>query len=348
MLYKLLSVSKCSKVTEINIGDYIQALASSQYYPHIDGFLDRDEDLKNYDGEPCKMIMNGWYMHNPINWPPSNKIDPLFVAFHINVLAKKELTSPTSLLYLKRHEPIGCRDISTMNMLQEKGVDAYFSGCMTLTLGRKYYNKEKDNKIYIVDPILDVRINIKEIFTAIMQLIKYPYDIICLLRNKGLCLHYGRNILKKIIKTALYHKEYSRVFSRELIMEAVYVCQQSKYYLDNFKTDEERLNEAEKLVQKYAKAKLVITSRIHCALPCLGLETPVLFLQKANDIEASCCRFKGLVNLFNTIIIKGSKLVPTFPINIKKEEFPINKSDWKILADSLDKRCQLFFKDKKE
>ena len=67
MLYKLLSVSKHKKISEINIGDYIQALASSQYYPQIDGFLDRDEDLKDYNGEPCKMIMNGWYMHNPQN-----------------------------------------------------------------------------------------------------------------------------------------------------------------------------------------------------------------------------------------------------------------------------------------
>lgn len=342
MLYKLLSVSKCNKVVELNIGDYIQALASSQYYPHIDGFLDRDEDLKNYNGEPCKIIMNGWYMHNPMNWPPSNKIIPLFVAFHINVLAKKELTSPTSISYLKRHTPIGCRDIATMNMLKEKGVDAYFSGCMTLTLGKKYYNKEKDNKVYIVDPLLNAKMNIGTIFMALKQLIKYPYDVIHLANNKMLCLHHGKNILKKIIKTALYHKEYSRVFSRKLIMEAVYVCQQSEYYSQKYKTDKERLDEAERLVQKYAKAKLVITSRIHCALPCLSLETPVLFLRNANDTDASSCRFGGLIDLFNIITVKNSKLAPEFSSNLKKGEIPINKPDWRILADSLDRRCKSF------
>ena len=73
MKYKLLSVSKSPKLVGINIGDYIQALAAAQFYPHIDGFIDRDEDLKDYDGEPCKVIMNGWNMHNPENWPPSKK-----------------------------------------------------------------------------------------------------------------------------------------------------------------------------------------------------------------------------------------------------------------------------------
>lgn len=342
MLYKLLSVSKNKKISEINIGDYIQALASSQYYPQIDGFLDRDEDLKDYNGEPCKMIMNGWYMHNPQNWPPTNKIIPLFVAFHLNILAKKELTSPISISYLKKHEPIGCRDIDTMNLLKEKGINAYFSGCMTLTLGKKYYNSEKDDKTYIVDPLLDANIGIKEIFEAIREFTKYPFDIIHLITNKGLRIHPGKNILKKIIKTSLYHKEYSKLFSREFVMNSIYICQQSEYYKKNFKTDMELLDEAERLIKLYAKAKLVITSRIHCALPCLGLETPVIFLQKADDIKASSCRFNGLTDLFNTIIIKGKTLNPSFTINFQKGELPVNKKDWKILADSLNKRCNQF------
>lgn len=69
MKYKILAVST---VNEINIGDYIQALASSQFLPRVDGFIQREE-LKDYDGEECKMIMNGWYMHNPKQWPPSKK-----------------------------------------------------------------------------------------------------------------------------------------------------------------------------------------------------------------------------------------------------------------------------------
>ena len=65
-------------------------------------------------------------MHHPEQWPPSEKIHPLFVAFHINELAKDTLLSNESIAYLKAHEPIGCRDTHTTDMLKAKGVKAYF------------------------------------------------------------------------------------------------------------------------------------------------------------------------------------------------------------------------------
>lgn len=40
MKYKLLGMST---EESLNIGDYIQALASSQFYPQIDGFIQREE-----------------------------------------------------------------------------------------------------------------------------------------------------------------------------------------------------------------------------------------------------------------------------------------------------------------
>lgn len=149
MEYKLLSISK--NIDGVNIGDYIQALASSQFYPRIDGFVERDE-LSLYDDEDCKVIMNGWYMAKPENWPPSRHINPLFVAFHINSKAKDSMLSKESIEYLKKYEPIGCRDTYTMDLLKGKGIDAYFSGCMTLTLGYKYKRKVCGNKVYFVDP----------------------------------------------------------------------------------------------------------------------------------------------------------------------------------------------------
>lgn len=41
---------------------------------------------------------------------------------------------------------------------------------------------------------------------------------------------------------------------------------------------EQRFKNVKELLDIYQKAKLVITSRLHCALPCLALETPVLLL----------------------------------------------------------------------
>lgn len=344
MNYKLLAVSKFSNISGVNIGDYIQALASSQFLPQIDGFIDRDEELKDYDGIPCKVIMNGWYMHNPQNWPPSELIDPLFVAFHLNSGVKEELISSSSIAYLKSHQPIGCRDLNTMELLKRNGIEAYFSGCMTLTLGEKYRSSKKGDNTYIVDPLFNGKLNWSNILKAIYITIFHPLDILKLFRNKQLRLHYGRNFISKALKTALYYKEYSRIFSRKLIMESTYVCQESMFYKTHFKTDLDRLKEAERLVRLYAEASLVITSRIHCALPCLGVETPVIYLEKGQDIEESKCRLAGLRDLFNVVRVENGILVPQFEITIPitVSNHPANKESWKALANTLKHRCRDF------
>ena len=55
------------------------------------------------------------------------------------------------------------------------------------------------------------------------------------------------------------------------------------------------LREAEALVREYARAGLVVTRNIHCALPCLALGTPVVFVIP----EFDPARFRGLVDFFN-------------------------------------------------
>ena len=101
MKYKLLSVENLAKTIDvINIGDYIQVLASSQFLTSLDGFVNR-ERLSEYDGDECAVIMNGWYMHFPEFWPPSPKIHPLFVAFHVNNSVAEKMLSGEGLSYLK-------------------------------------------------------------------------------------------------------------------------------------------------------------------------------------------------------------------------------------------------------
>lgn len=107
------------------------------------------------------------------------------------------------------------------------------------------------------------------------------------------------------------------------------------------------LKEAERLVGLYAKAKLVITSRIHCALPCLGLETPVIFLEEKDDNFISSCRFGGLENLFNRVFINRYNLEPDFTSNsiISSDHYPMNKDSWKSYAKKLDETCVKFIND---
>lgn len=347
MKYKLLAVSKFPNISGVNIGDYVQALASSQFLPHVDGFIDRDKDLKNYNGDHCKVIMNGWYMHDPKNWPPSDLIDPLFVAFHLNSGVKNDMLSAASISYLKKHQPIGCRDLKTMELLNNNGVEAYFSGCMTLTLGEKYHSEEKEGKTYIVDPVLNAVLDTSLTLKAICIILRHPLDILKLFRTKQLKLHYGHNFIKEALKTAIFYKEYSRIFGRELIMKSTYITQESMHYKVHFKTDAERLAEAERLVKMYAKAQLVITSRIHCALPCLGLETPVIYLEKGIDIEESKCRLGGLKELFNVIIVNNGTLIPQFDTMLPITELnrPSNKDTWRSLANELKRRCKDFISD---
>ncbi|MDR2193935.1 MAG: polysaccharide pyruvyl transferase family protein [Treponema sp.] len=67
-------------------------------------------------------------------------------------------------------------------------------------------------------------------------------------------------------------------------------------------SERERFEYAESLIKKYAAALLVVTSRLHCALPCLGLETPVIFI--AEDLQDK--RLGGIKELFsdNTVFLR--------------------------------------------
>ena len=83
-------------------------------------------------------------------------IDPLFVSFHVATYVYPEygrdpqdwLLSRESLDYLRRFEPIGCRDLRTLELLERRDVECYFSGCLTLTfepVGQVKERKEGDS-----------------------------------------------------------------------------------------------------------------------------------------------------------------------------------------------------------
>ena len=98
-----------------NLGDYIQKIAAKQFLKEKIIEIDRD-NLNNYIGEKIKLIINGWFMEKPNNWPPSNKIIPFFISFHINPIIEKYILNKNGVEYLKKHEPIGCRDLYTKSI----------------------------------------------------------------------------------------------------------------------------------------------------------------------------------------------------------------------------------------
>lgn len=229
-----------------NLGDEIQSIAAQQFLPQTDLLIDRDTWSTNDRGfrGAFKIILNGWFSNNPENWPPPDFLSPCLISMHITrERPKPALSSPASevlvegesLEYLKRHQPVGCRDSWTLDLLGKHGVECYFSGCVTLTLGAPDQGNRRDY-ICAVD---------------------LPDDLYPVLAERA-----RRPILR------LSHRD------------------------TRGGTFEQRCATASRLLNLYAHAKYVVTTRLHCALPCLSFEIPVLLIRAQSDQY----RFSGLID----------------------------------------------------
>lgn len=327
-----------------NIGDYIQSLAAAQFFDNkIDNYINR-EKLDIFDKEDVKLIMNGWFTSEPDHWPPSSNIHPHFVAFHINSLAKNKILSENGIRYLKKHEPIGCRDEDTTKMLLEKNIKAYFSGCLTLTLGKTYTSDQRNESIYFVDTFSSSKTNISTLLIFIYLFITKWSIIMKIMKKKS-----GSFSLFSLRKTISFYREYSRHFTDELLLNADYITHEASE--NSFPSENEKFEYAKDLINKYSKAKLVITSRIHCALPCLALGTSVIYVDNAQQEESSYCRLNGLRELFNLVTSNNGEL----NFGFKKEKGKINqfseiknKNDYQKLRDKLIDSCNIFIKSTNE
>lgn len=268
----------------INIGDYIQSIAARQFLPKDFTYIERDQ-LDKYYGEELKIIMNGWFTHKPENWPPSSAINPLFVSYHLNKSVVEKMMGDFKIVeYFKSKSPIGCRDYDSVVRMNSVGIDAYYTGCLTTTLN---YNGKLfgDSPIQKSSEILLVDINYKD-------------DI--KLRGKRNKLYLIRDLLKGDIM------DYNKVekYINNLVPEKFKknVGRETCYYNANT-SHEKRFNHAKNLLKRIAEAKVVVTSRIHIALPSLALGTPVLFVldgKLANKEEFR--RLNGVINFMNVLV----------------------------------------------
>ena len=132
-----------------NLGDEIQSIAAKRFLPRVDYYINRDNiDSATFNkNDTIKLIMNGWYMNTSngsLHWPPKNKqLAPLLVSMFVqhdfeadlegDQIEKLFLSKP-SQEFLSKHAPIGARDKDTLEFFKRNNLQAYFSGCMTLTL----------------------------------------------------------------------------------------------------------------------------------------------------------------------------------------------------------------------
>jgi hypothetical protein len=112
-------------------------ITTSQINDHPIVWLDRDYISlipKPDNIEKVIMICNAWWMHkiyNVFNFPPPNWIIPIYISMHFQ---NPKILTPNTITHLQSFQPIGCRDISTKNLLEKHNIKAYFSGCLTMLL----------------------------------------------------------------------------------------------------------------------------------------------------------------------------------------------------------------------
>lgn len=282
-----------------NIGDYIQSIAARQFIQAEQEitYINR-EHLNIYKGENIKLIMNGWFLHRPENWPPSVNIKSFIISFHINPSAYQILENPGSIDFFKANEPIGCRDLTTLEVLRNMGINCYFSGCLTLTLNKTYGQYEKNDKLLFVDPYFSTKKNLHNLIHALITLVVYPAAVFKICNKK-----YEKTSWSTIFRSCLFVYNYLNLFKLKQLTEATYFTHLIKVKNSN---DYNRLFDiADQLLKEYAQARLVITSRIHCALPCLSFDSPVIFTENNDDDFVSKSRFEGIVSLFNVVKFGG-------------------------------------------
>ena len=193
-----------------NRGDDIQSHAAILL---IEDAVFCDREQLNLIRTPTKLLCNGWFMEKGTNWPPNRKVNPLFLSFHISTKAKRELTSPASIAYFKQHQPIGCRDTHTLNLLQKHNIRSFLSGCLTLTLPR-YTGKRGDDILFV--------------------------DVM----RTNYASSYRKAIVSRMIPEKYKDKiEFITHFSKEMKSQ----------------TSQKRMNEAKLLLDRYKKAKLVLS-----------------------------------------------------------------------------------------
>lgn len=273
-----------------NIGDDIQTYAARRFLPHIDYYIDR-ESLNCFipkEKEYVSMIMNGWYIHNKCAWPPSPYINPLLISMHFMSIDETDVGDKyiqgIGGKYLKQYEPVGARDIETMKRLERNGIEAFFSGCMTLTL-QKFDNIQKNNKIFLVDASDSIKEKVKSENT--------DYEI----------------------------EEITHWTIQEEISK---------------KTIDQRMQDVENLLKKYQGAHLVITNRLHVALPCIALGTPVILVHKEYYDEDRLGVFLKYMDNYTDSEFCNMDINELL-------KFPkANNDEYKIIANSLIEKCQTF------
>ena len=140
-----------------NIGDDIQSYAASRLLPRVDYYIEREQidTFRPEEDEPVIAIVNGWFSHNKLAWPPSPCIHLLFISMHFQIsdplFIGERFLEGIGGDSLREFSPVGCRDTETLQLLERHGIGAYFSACATLTLEPVFPKSDGDPYVLLID-----------------------------------------------------------------------------------------------------------------------------------------------------------------------------------------------------
>lgn len=219
------------KAWKYNIGDCMQSIAVEYLYERmgIKDYISVNRcDLSSYAGEyvvlPLASYLNTAF---EAHFPLSPKIIPVFVGSCLPFMGHKY--SNRLIQDFSRHQPIGCRDEMTMNLMRNSGMSAFVTGCVTSTLPRRA-KEPVDGRVLFVDTPESLSDYVPEHIKKDAVILSHMFPI---------------------RKTTIDDEETER-FHRLAVNQ-----------LELYKK----------------KARLVVTSRLHCAVPCMASGIPVILVK---------------------------------------------------------------------
>ena len=246
-----------------NLGDDIQCYAMEKFLPRVDYLIDREhlDSFYTKTGEKVAAILSGWYLKNPMNWPPSPFLKLLPIAFHCanskgqGIFILKDYGAE----WLKKIEPIGCRDEGTAELLESYGISAYISGCFALML-KPFADVEPHGKIVLVDCQKEVIDFIKKKTKKKIVLASHRYAVD---RLPPEVVDYAAKHDRKDVIPTSHEPAQADEPHKKVVHKGSWSYRRAL---------------VEGLLKFYQGASLVVTGRLHAALPCLALGTPVLMI----------------------------------------------------------------------
>ncbi|MEL3908407.1 MAG: polysaccharide pyruvyl transferase family protein [Treponemataceae bacterium] len=164
-------------------------------------------NLSSYDGEYVIVPINMHWMQDTGNkklFTMSKKIIPIFLSISLNDTNIDEQQA----IFLRRFEPIGCRDERTMNVLRKNNIDAYLFGCISCILEKRTV-EPKDGKVFFADVPYAVKKFIPESMKKRIEFVEHEIPIEKL--NGKTPEEYTRTIIKRykneasLVVTSRFH-----------------------------------------------------------------------------------------------------------------------------------------------